>query len=91
VAGGLFPLDALRLGQASLRVYSDETRQLNIALEPLWVFFRRHGSLRTIATVAELTGRVAAPCLPFPLQTLTGDERDALQATLAQLPLRAEG
>ncbi len=91
VLGGLFPHDALRLAQAALRGDADETRQLNSALEPLWVFFRRHGSLRTIATVAELTGRVAAPCLPFPLQTLTGDERDALQATLAQLPLRAEG
>lgn len=41
VLGGLFPYDALRLAQAALRGDVDETRQLNSALEPLWVFFRR--------------------------------------------------
>ncbi|WP_391487307.1 dihydrodipicolinate synthase family protein [Leclercia tamurae] len=87
VLGGLFPHYSLRLTQAALRGDADETQQLNSALEPLWVFFRRHGSLRVIATVAELTGRVAAPCLPFPLQTLAGEERHALQMTLGQLPL----
>lgn len=79
VLGGLFPDYCLRLTQAALRGDVEETRRLNGALEPLWEFFRRYGSLRVIATVAELRGRVAAPCLPFPLQTLAGAERDALQ------------
>jgi len=79
VLGGLFPDYCLRLTQAALRGDAEETRRLNGALEPLWGFFRRYGSLRVIATVAELRGRVAAPCLPFPLQTLAGAERDALQ------------
>ncbi|TLU70250.1 dihydrodipicolinate synthase family protein [Enterobacter sp. MF024] len=78
VLGGLFPDYCLRLTQAALRGDVEETRRLNDALEPLWGFFRRYGSLRVIATVAELTGRVAAPCLPFPLQTLVGEEREAL-------------
>ena len=79
VLAGLFPDYCLRLTQAALRGDVEETRRLNGALEPLWEFFRRYGSLRVIATVAELRGRVAAPCLPFPLQTLAGAERDALQ------------
>lgn len=79
VLAGLFPDYCLRLTQAALRGDVEETRRLNGALEPLWGFFRRYGSLRVIATVAELRGRAAAPCLPFPLQTLAGAERDALQ------------
>lgn len=79
VLAGLFPDYCLRLTQAALRGDVEETRRLNGALEPLWEFFRRYGSLRVIATVAELRGRFAAPCLPFPLQTLAGAERDALQ------------
>ncbi|POU77103.1 dihydrodipicolinate synthase family protein [Leclercia sp. LSNIH6] len=79
VLAGLFPDYCLRLTQAALRGDVEETRRLNGALEPLWGFFRRYGSLRVIATVAELRGRVATPCLPFPLQTLAGAERDALQ------------
>ncbi|AUU85666.1 dihydrodipicolinate synthase family protein [Leclercia sp. LSNIH1] len=79
VLAGLFPDYCLRLTQAALRGDVEETRRLNGVLEPLWRFFRRYGSLRVIATVAELRGRAAAPCLPFPLQTLAGAERDALQ------------
>lgn len=85
VLAGLFPDYCLRLTQAALRGDVEETRRLNGALEPLWGFFRRYGSLRVIATVAELRGRVAAPCLPFPLQTLTGAERDALQEVAEQV------
>jgi len=79
VLAGLFPDYCLRLTQAALQGDVEETRRLNGALEPLWGFFRRYGSLRVIATMAELRGRAAAPCLPFPLQTLAGAERDALQ------------
>lgn len=89
VLAGLFPQVCLRLTQAALRGDTEETERLNRALEPLWVYFRRHGSLRVIATVAELMGSVTAPCLPFPLQTLTGDARDALRTTLEQLPLKS--
>ncbi|MEB6377864.1 dihydrodipicolinate synthase family protein [Leclercia adecarboxylata] len=85
VLGGLFPDYCLRLTQAALRGDREETRQLNNALAPLWAFFRRYGSLRVIATVAELRGRVAAPCLPFPLRTLAGEEREALERVMVEV------
>lgn len=85
VLGGIFPHYSQTLTQAAL--YGDErkTDKLNMALEPLWAFYRRHGSLRVIATVAELLGTVSSPCLPFPLQTLAGEERASLAKTLKQL------
>ncbi|MDI7274252.1 dihydrodipicolinate synthase family protein, partial [Cronobacter dublinensis] len=49
-----------------------------------WALFRHHGGLRVIAAAAELTGRVAAPCLPEPLQSLQGDARAQLQRVLAE-------
>lgn len=88
VLAGLFPLNALALSTAALLGDENETYRLNTALEPLWPFYHRHGSLRVIATLAELTGAVPTPCLPFPLQTLTGEERTLLQGTLETLPLR---
>lgn len=86
VLGGLFPQYALSLTRAALQGDGETTERLNIALEPLWGFYRRHGSLRTIATLAELTGVVSSPCLPFPLQTLAGPERAALENVLRQMP-----
>lgn len=85
VLGGLFPHYALRLTEAALRKDESETHQLDVALAPLWACYRRHGSLRVIATVAEILRIVPIPCLPFPLQTLSGKERDALQLTLESL------
>lgn len=89
VLGGLFPCYSMSLAQAALSKDESETHQLNTALEPLWVFYRRHGSLRVIATVAELLGTVPSPCLPFPLQTLMGKERSALEKTLVRLDFLA--
>ena len=84
VLGGLFPHYTLDLTRTALRGDDSETRQMNISLEPLWTFYRRHGSLRVIASVAEIKGIVQAPCLPFPLQTLTGKERASLEALMEQ-------
>ena len=89
VLGGLFPHYSLRLTQAALRGDERETHQLNMALEPLWVFYRRHGSLRVIAAVAEIMGTVSAPCLPFPLQSLVGKERVSLEEALEKLQILA--
>lgn len=86
VLGGLFPRYALRLTRAALRGDADEAHRLNADLAPLWAFYHRHGSLRAIATVAEILGTAPAPCLPFPLQTLSGQERRSLEQILGQLP-----
>ena len=89
VLGGLFPHYSLRLTQAALRGDESETHLLNMALEPLWVFYRRHGSLRVNAAVAEIMGTVSAPCLPFPLQSLVGTERASLEEALEKLQFLA--
>jgi 4-hydroxy-tetrahydrodipicolinate synthase len=44
--------------------------QASAALEPVWALFRTCGSLRVVATMAEVLGFVEAPCLPRPLQSL---------------------
>ncbi|WP_414502265.1 hypothetical protein [Zymobacter sp. IVIA_5232.4 C2] len=51
-------------------------------MAPLWELFQRYGSLRVTATMAELLGVVASPCLPRPLKTLSGQERSQLKALL---------
>jgi 4-hydroxy-tetrahydrodipicolinate synthase len=51
--------------------------------------FRKHGSLRVVAAAAEILGLASAPCLPLPLQSVTGDERQRLARVLGQLDLLA--
>ena len=85
VLAGLFPHYSRALANAALTGDHVKTRQLDSALQPLWAFYQRHGSLRVIATVAEMMGKVSAPCLPFPVQTLKGEERLLLQETLSSL------
>lgn len=85
VLAGLFPNYSGTLTRAALSGEQDKASQLDSALRPLWAFYQRHGSLRVIATVAELIGKVRTPCLPLPLQTLRGEERRLLQDTLRSL------
>ena len=85
VLGGLFPHYALNLTRVALDGDTTATRLLDIALEPLWAFYRRHGSLRVIASIEEILVRVQSPCLPFPLQTFTGKDMADLISTLDQL------
>ncbi|MDO2450850.1 MULTISPECIES: dihydrodipicolinate synthase family protein [Enterobacter] len=80
VLGGLFPQTALAIAR------SKETAQSE-RLEPLWELFRHYGSLRVIAAAAEMMGKVAAPALPFPLQAVQGEPREALARLLAHLEL----
>lgn len=89
VLGGLFPHYALKLTRAALHGDTTGTRLLDMPLEPLWAFYRRHGSLRVIASIAEILGIVQSPSLPFPLQTLIGKEMADLKATLEQLSFLA--
>jgi 4-hydroxy-tetrahydrodipicolinate synthase len=52
-------------------------------LEPLWSVFRSHGSLRTVAAIAESLGLVSTPNLPAPVRGLPADAREAVAAALA--------
>lgn len=85
VLAGLFPHYSRKLLQAALCGDEHETYKLNMALDPLWYFYRRHGSLRVIATIAELLEILPSPCLPFPLETLSGKERASLAMVVENL------
>ena len=63
VLGGLFPEAALAIARGG----EDE-------LEPLWDLFRRHGSVRVVATAATLRGFTGTPNLPRPLRPAPADE-----------------
>jgi len=90
VFGGLFPQAALAISRAALAGDIAQARLHNAALQPLWDLFKRYGgSLRVIATAAELLGVVKAPCLPAPLQTLQGDARREVAQAIEQLRLTA--
>ena len=87
VIGGLFPKAALAITHAARAGAPDEAMRLSKRLEPLWSMFSRHGSLRVIATAAELQGVVAGPSLPLPLKALTGKARLELSDLLEKLDL----
>lgn len=88
VLGGLFPEAALTIARAALTGDMAQARARSDALVPLWDLFKRYGgSLRVIATAAELLGTVTAPCLPAPLRTLTGDARRQVADVIETLRL----
>lgn len=89
VIGGLFPETALAIARAAQAGKRDEAQRLSQRLEPLWTLFRQHGgSLRVVATAAELLGLTQPPSLPLPLKTLEGQDRQGLAAVLEALDLR---
>ncbi len=66
----LFPKTALAITRAAQAGNTGHALQLSQQLDGLWGLFAQYGSLRVIATAAELLGFVEFPCLPLPLQTL---------------------
>ncbi len=89
VIAGLFPQIPVAITRAAQNGNVAEAQALSAGLEPLWVFFRKHGSVRVVAAAAELLGLASAPCLPLPLQALAGDERQQLAGVLDRLGLHA--
>lgn len=87
VIGGLYPEAALALTRAAQSGDVQQAKALSAALEPLWALYRDGGSLRVVATIAEITGNVSEPCLPQPLQTLQGDARKRVAAVVEMLEL----
>lgn len=88
VVGGLFPDAALALTRAARSGEAVEAHRRSADLDPLWALYARHGgSLRVIATAAEILGLVNAPCLPRPLQSLKGAARTDVADILAALNL----
>ncbi|MBB6116136.1 4-hydroxy-tetrahydrodipicolinate synthase [Rahnella inusitata] len=89
VIAGLFPQIPVAITRAAQNGNVAEAQALSAGLEPLWVFFRKHGSVRVVAAAAELLGLASAPCLPLPLHALAGDERQQLAGVLDRLGLHA--
>ena len=88
VIGGLFPEAALAITRAAQAGEALEAQRLSEQLQPLWELFNQHGgSLRVVASAAELLGLVEAPSLPLPLKALEGEDRHMLASVLDELKL----
>ncbi|MBZ5488093.1 dihydrodipicolinate synthase family protein [Halomonas aquamarina] len=86
VLGGLFPQRALAITRAAQAGDSETALRLSNELEPLWALYREQGgSLRVIATVAEVLGVVSSPSLPMPLKTLQGEARRQVEQIIERL------
>lgn len=86
VIAGVFPKTAKVIAELAktgqLTAQGDQARDASAALEPVWALFRTYGSLRVTATMAEVLGFVAAPCLPRPLQSLDAEGRSRVEEAL---------
>jgi Dihydrodipicolinate synthase/N-acetylneuraminate lyase len=90
VLGGLFPQAALAISRAAQAGDMVQARAYSDSLLPLWDLVKRYGgSLRVLATAAELLGLVTPPCLPPPLQTLQGNARREVAEVIERLRLAA--
>ncbi|MEJ5152193.1 dihydrodipicolinate synthase family protein [Comamonas sp. MYb396] len=88
VIGGLWPQTTLAITRAALAGQAEQALELSERLAPLWSWFQQKGgSLRSVATAAELMGLARSPCLPLPLHTLQGADRAAFAALLQTLDL----
>lgn len=89
VLGGLFPETALAIMRAAQAGDAQMAQRLSDQFEPFWALYREYGgSLRVIATAAEILGKVSTPCLPLPLNTLQGSQRKRAEQVIEQLDLR---
>ena len=88
VIGGLFPKVAQSLTAAAQKGDAEEALRLSKRLAPMWELFQRNGgSLRVVATAAEIQNLVKPPCLPLPLRALEGQARKELASLLNNLAL----
>lgn len=86
--GGLFPQSMLAITRAALAGDAAEASRRSDRLAPLWALFAKYnGSLRVIATAADLIGVAPAPNLPLPLQALARADREQLARLIDTLEL----
>jgi len=82
VLGGLYPEICMGITRAALAGQSKSADNQSNRLEPLWQMFQRYGSLRVVATIAEMQGLTDTPNLPLPLQSLNEAARLELENIL---------
>ncbi|MHA7963220.1 dihydrodipicolinate synthase family protein [Paenibacillus sp. CAU 1782] len=87
VLGGLFPDICTKITRLALAGQSFEAEIQSAYLLPLWKMFQKHGSLRVVATIAEIQGLSNYPSLPLPLKSLNGITKQELESILNNLQL----
>lgn len=84
VLAGLLPEPCLAISRAAAAGDLEHAGSLSSELEPVWALFRKHGSLRVVAAMAQELDLTGTPNLPRPLKGLGLDDRgrvrEALQA-----------
>jgi 4-hydroxy-tetrahydrodipicolinate synthase len=80
--GGVVPATARAIVDAAAAGDQEQAQALSRDLEPIWVLFRRYGSLRVVAAIAETLGWVQPPSLPRPLLGLPAQGRTELETAL---------
>jgi len=84
---GTFPKIMVAITRAAQIGDTAKADALNAVLQPLWGLFAKYGSLRVIAAGAELQGLVKSPCLPKPLMSIKGSDREMLKVLLNKIEL----
>lgn len=88
VIAGTLPEPAVGLTRAALEGRAQAALERSDRLAPLWELFAEFGgSLRVVATIAELLGLVPERSLPLPLHSLSGDDRARIAQVLNELQL----
>lgn len=91
VLGGLFPTTALMIARATQSDDAQAAIEASNRLEPLWVLFRRYGSLRVMSAAAEALHLASSPNLPLPLLGLDTAARSELKVALREVGLDEVG
>lgn len=81
VVAGLLPVQALILANAAQSANQERFEAVNKAFEPLWVLFKRYGSLRVMYVIADILGlTVGNP--PAPVKRIPGNISDAVASAM---------
>jgi len=75
VIAGVLPGPARVLTDQALAGRGDLASEASVNLEPVWSLFRRYGSLRVTAAIAEDLGLISSSGLPLPLHGLDSEGR----------------
>lgn len=90
VLGGTLPELALNISRPALNGDAEAALTASAYLTPIWRLFGEFGgSIRVIAAIAELLGYAPENCLPLPIQSLRGAEREQIAGALRELGLAA--
>lgn len=89
VFGGLFPVEAKAITEAWTKGEKSKVTELIQRLSPLWRLYEKHnGSIRVIATMANILGLTKEECLFHPLKAMCKKDRDEIASVMSELSLK---